>query len=221
MEQHALNSAKPAPPQRLTIDGPAGALEAVVEDPGAAVPRNAAIVCHPHSLHGGTLGNKVVHTLARTFQGLGAPTVRFNFRGVGHSGGSFDDGPGESDDVVAVAAWVRQRWPGADLWLAGFSFGGYVALLSARRVQAVRLITVAPALLQRFGPGNAIPVPACPWLIVQGEADELVDAAQVRTLTADLRPPPTLSVLPGVDHFFHGHLHELKDAVLAGMTFGQ
>jgi alpha/beta superfamily hydrolase len=215
-------------PERLMIEGPAGPLEAVVEDPtvgsGAAVRSvvtRFAIVCHPHSLHGGTLDNKVTHTLARTLQELGLATLRFNFRGVGHSGGVFDDGPGESEDVLSVAAWARRRWPAAQLWLAGFSFGGYVALLSARRARAVQLITVAPAIGSRFGTSAAIPLPGCPWLIVQGDSDELVDAQQVRAMVAGLQPAPTLTVLPGVEHFFHGHLPDLKRAVLAGLPAQQ
>jgi alpha/beta superfamily hydrolase len=182
------------------------------------VPRAFAIVCHPHPLHGGTMDNKVAHTLARTLQELGMPSVRFNFRGVGKSAGAFDNGPGESDDVLAVAAWARGRWPDAQLWLAGFSFGGSVALLAARRARAAQLITVAPAIVRRFGSSGAIPLPGCPWLIVQGDADELVDAAEVSALVADLRPPPTLTVLHGVEHYFHGHLSDLKDAVLAGVA---
>jgi uncharacterized protein len=205
------------PLEHITIDGPAGPLEAVLEDPAGTPPRNFGVVCHPHSLHGGTLDNKVAHTLARTLQALGMPTVRFNFRGVGKSGGVFDDGAGESDDVLAVVAWARQRWPGANLWLAGFSFGGYVALLAARRAHAVQLITIAPAIVRRFGSAAALPMPQCPWLIVQGDADQLVDAQQMQALVADLVPPPLVTVLSGVEHFFHGHLHELQDAVRAGV----
>jgi uncharacterized protein len=191
----------------------------VVEDPtaGHAAAAAFAIVCHPHSLHGGTLDNKVTYTLARTLQELGIPTVRFNFRGVGRSGGVFDDGPGESDDVLSVVDWARRRWSAAQPWLAGFSFGGYVALLSARRAAAVQLITVAPAIVTRFGTSAALPLPDCPWLIVQGDRDELVDAQQVRAMVAGLQPSPTLTVLPGVEHYFHGHLPDLKRAVLAGI----
>lgn len=165
------------------------------------------------------MDNKVAHTLARTLQELGMPTVRFNFRGVGQSAGVFDDGSGESDDVLAVASWGRGRWPDAKLWLAGFSFGGFVALLAARRTEAAQLITAAPAILRRFGPTATIPIPlpGCPWLIVQGDADELVNAAELSALVADLQPAPTVRLLHGVEHYFHGHLSELKDAVRAGV----
>ncbi|MEO7774242.1 MAG: alpha/beta fold hydrolase, partial [Steroidobacteraceae bacterium] len=193
------------PIERLRIDGPAGPLEAVVEDP-RGTPTRCAVVCHPHPLHGGTLDNKVVHTLARTLQELGIPTVRFNFRGVGKSAGKFEDGPGETEDLLAVVAWARARWPGTELWLAGFSFGGYVALLAAPRAGAARLITVAPAIVRRFESAAAIPMPDCPWLIVQGDADDLVDVNAIRERAAGLDPAPTLTVLSGVDHYFHGHL---------------
>ena len=119
---------RPPVPHRVTIPGPAGDIEAVVETPEGAAPAAFAVVCHPHPLFGGTLDNKVVHTLARTFQELGAPTIRFNFRGVGRSAGSFANGAGESEDASAVIEWGRARWPGASLWLAGFSFGGAIAI---------------------------------------------------------------------------------------------
>ncbi len=135
------------------------------------------VVCHPHPLGGGTLDNKVVHTVARTMQELGLPALRFNFRGVGASAGTFDDGIGETDDAQAVIDWGRERWPQAALWLAGFSFGAYVALRVSERRRPQRLITVAPPV-QRFQLA-ALRVPDCPWLIVQGDADEIVDCGAV------------------------------------------
>jgi uncharacterized protein len=173
-----------------------------------------AVVCHPHPLHGGTLQNKVVHTLARVFIELGLPTLRFNFRGVGASEGRYDGGRGETDDALAVIAFGRQRWPDAAVSLAGFSFGAMVALRAAARAHPVRrVVSVAPPV------GRVdLPVPArpsCPWLIVQGDADEIVDHRQVVAFAAGFSPPAQLQVLPGVDHFFHGHLRELHEAVMA------
>jgi uncharacterized protein len=205
--------------ERLLLAGPAGALEALLETPAAAAAVAAfGVVCHPHPLHGGTLDNKVVWTLARAFQQLGAATIRFNFRGVGASAGSYDEGRGETADALAVIAAGRQRWPQAQLWLAGFSFGGVVALNAAREVPAALLVTVAPGIT-RIDPGAAAP-PECPWLIVQGEADEVVPAPAVTAWARALVPQPQLVLLSGAGHFFHGRINELRDVVVAFLTHG-
>jgi len=201
----------------VVIAGPAGALEAVVEDPAPGfAPRAFLVVCHPHPLHGGTMGNKVVTTLARTAHALGIPSLRFNFRGVGASEGAFDEGRGEIQDALAVVAFGRQRWPDASLWLAGFSFGGVVALRASttRGVGAVeKLVTIAPALGKNFGSVRDISIPSCPWMVVQGDADEVIDGALVIDWAAQLDPAPRLEVLSGVGHFFHGHLPALQAVV--------
>jgi hypothetical protein len=196
----------------LVIPGPAGALEALLEEPGGGNGRDYAVVCHPHPLHGGTLQNKVVHTLARAFHELAVPTLRFNYRGVGASAGSYDHGRGETDDALAVIDWGAQRWPGAALWLAGFSFGALVVLRAAQRVPPIRLICVAPPVARPEA--AAVGPPSCPWLIIQGDADEIVDHRQVASFAARISPAPTLRVLAGVDHFFHGRLRELQATVL-------
>jgi uncharacterized protein len=207
--------------ERLAIEGQAGALEAIIEGPGIAGP-SYALVCHPHPLFGGTMDNKVVTTVARALQATGMPTIRFNFRGVGASAGVFDQGIGEIDDAEAVAGWGEERWPGRSLVVAGFSFGAYVALRLAQRRSAQareprHLITIAPAI-QRFD-GMAA-VPRCPWLVVQGDADEVVDPAAVIEWVNSLDPKPRLLVLPGVGHFFHGRLHDLRDAVIDAVRSG-
>jgi alpha/beta superfamily hydrolase len=207
---------QPANIEQILIDGPAGPLECVLEDPQAdndGSPEAFAVVCHPHPLHQGTMHNKVAHTLARAALGRGAPALRFNFRGTGRSGGTHDEGRGETDDALAAIDWMRARHPGAALWLMGFSFGAMVALRAAAAAEPARLVTVAPAVA-RFLPDHP-PVPAVPWLLVQGLADELVDAVAVRAWAAAQTPPPTLHEMPGVSHFFHGHLHELRDSVAA------
>jgi len=160
------------------------------------------------------MDNKVVHTLARSFEELGLATVRFNFRGVGASGGTFDDGIGETEDARAVCAWARDRWQPTELWLAGFSFGAYVAIRLAASAGSElprigRLVSVAPPV-QRFALPASLQID-CPWLIVQGDQDDLVDVHAVRRWSAERVPAPRLVVLAGVDHFFHGRLHELKD----------
>ena len=166
-------AAFPAVAARFLLPGAAGAIEVATDVP--ASPRlGTALICHPHPLFGGTMTNKVAHILARTCNDLGAVAVRFNFRGVGKSVGAHDDGRGETEDVLAVIAWAEQRWPGATIWLAGFSFGAAMALRTARRHQVAKLVTVAPALrwLEQLDGAT----PNCPWLVVQGDQDELVDA---------------------------------------------
>ncbi len=211
-----MNGAPVAEP--LLLAGSTGALEAVVEVPaGTTAPAAFMVVCHPHPQHGGTMHNKVVTTLARCAHELGVPTLRFNYRGVGASAGTYDGGLGETEDALAAVAWGRQRWPDAQLWLGGFSFGGVVALRASttRGVGTVsRLVTVAPALGRNFGAPREISVPSCPWLIVQGDADEVVDASVVVDWAEQLQPPPELVVLPGVGHFFHGQLLALQTQVI-------
>ena len=162
------------------------------------------------------MDNKVVYTVARALEQLGAPAIRFNFRGVGASTGSYDAGRGETADALAVIAYGRRRWPNAALWLAGFSFGGAVAVRAAGEAGPQRLIAVAPGITT-ITVTDAAP-PACPWLIVQGDADEVVPPEAVRAWAQKLSPAPEMRVLPGAGHFFHGRLNELRDVVLAFMA---
>ena len=203
-------SAAASAAEPVRINGPAGALEALVELPTAAAPTRVAIICHPHPLHGGTLTNKVVYTLAHALRERAAVAVRFNYRGVGSSEGQYDGGVGETEDALAAVAYASARWPGTALILAGFSFGANVALRAATRSAPEWLICVAPAVAMLQG---AVAGPACPWLIVQGDADEIVDAGQVQRWAAGFRPAPQLHMLAGVGHFFHGRLTELSELV--------
>jgi len=207
--------------ERLSIEGPAGSLEAIVED-SATAGVSYAVICHPHPLFGGTMDNKVVTTVGRALRTAGIPTLRFNFRGVGASAGSFDGGIGETADADAVAAWGAGHWPGRALVIAGFSFGGSVALRLAQRWSAEDrapkfLITIAPAISHVELPED---VPRCPWLIVQGDADDVVDPAAVVGWAKSLDPTPRLVVLPGAGHFFHGRLNEVRDAVIDAVRSG-
>jgi uncharacterized protein len=211
--------------ERIPIEGPAGPLEALIEMPPAEAgeAHGAAafgVVCHPHPLYGGTLDNKVVYTLARAFQLRGAPVIRFNFRGVGASGASYDEGRGEAADALAVIDWGRRRWPDAALWLAGFSFGGAVAVRIAAQAKAARLVAVAPGI-DRMDAAGAGP-PLCPWLIVQGDADDVVAPERVLDWARSLEAAPgvrapQLQVVRGGGHFFHGRINELRDLVLGFM----
>ncbi len=208
----------PPRPEQAWIAGPAGRLEAVIETPvgaaaGASSCSGVGVICHPHPLFGGSLQNKVVHTLARALQQLGLPTVRFNFRGVGGSEGGYGGGAGETDDTLAVIDYAATRWPGQGLTLAGFSFGGMVAYQAALTCAAPYLITVAPAV-GRPEFAQAERRPQAQWLIVQGAADDLVDCAAVQAFAARFEPPPLLRILPGAEHFFHGRLTELRDIVV-------
>jgi len=198
--------------ERVILQGPAGDIEARIETPqGLTHVAGFGVICHPHPLFGGTLDNKVVYTVARAFHDLGLPTIRFNFRGVGKSVGTFADGIGETDDALAVVAAGREKWPDAALWLGGFSFGGAVALRAAAGAHPARLVTVAPAIRRVSLEG--VPAPECPWLIVQGDQDELVNHVEVTDWAAALPRPPQIALLPGVEHFFHGRLNELRDAI--------
>jgi len=202
---------RPPPKTALDIAGPVGLLEAVLEDPGGSAAR-FAVICHPHPLHGGTLDNKVVFTLARALQEQGMPTLRFNYRGVGRSAGGYDEGRGETDDALGVIAWGRQRWPAARLVLAGFSFGALVSLQAALSARVEHLISVALPVTRLAQPLSR---PDCHWLLIHGDADELVDCREVLTWARRCEPPPTLRIFAGGDHFFHGRLAELKAAVAA------
>jgi alpha/beta superfamily hydrolase len=199
----------PAPTvSKVVIRGPAGAIEGMIERPADARGDVVAVCCHPHPLYGGAMQNKVVHTLARSCQDQRVVTVRFNFRGVGASEGAYDDGAGEGEDAAAVADWARGETGAARLWSLGFSFGGFVAYRLATLRDAALLVTVAPPV-QRFDFAT-LAVPRCPWLVLQGDADELVDHARVLAWTKSVVPPPEVRILPGAEHFFHGRLTEMR-----------
>lgn len=202
--------------ERTLIEGSAGPIECLVEALSDGPRAASAVICHPHPLYGGSMDNKVVHTVSRALHRLGISTVRFNFRGVGQSGGNHDEGRGETDDALLVIDWMKERLPADALWLAGFSFGAWIALRAAARSDCQRLVTVAPPV-QRFAIQDE-PQPHCDWLVVQGAADELVDSAAVVEWINSLAPGPELVVLPGVDHFFHGALTELRDTLVNNLA---
>lgn len=194
--------------ERRAVAGPAGSLECAIDAPAHGSGHGLAVLCHPHPLHGGTLDNKIVQTLARTFVALGYTAVRFNFRGIGASAGHWDHGIGEVDDALAVVH--AHRGLGQPLVLGGFSFGGYVASQAAARLpageHAERLVLVGPAV-QTF---PMAPV-AADTLVIHGEADEVVPLGAVFDWARPQSLPVT--VVPGAGHFFHGQLTLLKHIV--------
>ena len=204
-----MDALRPMPPStlvRATVAGPAGAIETDVNDPGPAARRGIALIAHPHPLQGGAKDNKVVTTLAKTFFGLGYVAVRPNFRGVGATAGAYDEGNGETEDLLAVAAWAQAQYGGGPLVLAGFSFGSFVQTRVVKRVRAERLVLVGPAV-NRF-PAETVPADT---LVIHGELDEVVPLAAV----FDWARPQNLPVVvvPGGEHFFHGRLQILAQIV--------
>ncbi|MDR2013525.1 MAG: alpha/beta hydrolase [Rhodanobacter sp.] len=193
----------------LWLPGAAGALELACAVPAADNARKGiAVISHPHPLQGGTMHNKVVTTLERVLLELGLTTVRHNFRGVGRSAGVHDGGVGEADDLATIATWARATHPGDALWLAGFSFGSYVTLRAANRLDPAQLILIAPPI-GRWNFADLAP-PSCPWLIVQGEEDEVVDSHAVFTWAQALQPAPQVVRMPETGHFFHRRLVDLR-----------
>jgi len=192
--------------ERRHVPGPAGPIECAIDAPPADTPvRGVAVLCHPHPQHGGTLDNKVVQTLARAFVALGYRAVRFNFRGVGASGGAWDQGRGEVDDVLAVIEALRD--PARPLALGGFSFGAAMATQAAARLPAdaaaERLVLIGPAVVN-----FAAPPVSQHTLVVHGEADDVVPLSAVLDWARPQSLPVT--VVPGAGHFFHGQLGLLK-----------
>ncbi|MCM8594319.1 alpha/beta hydrolase [Accumulibacter sp.] len=202
-------------PEPLLIDGPAGRIEVIVENPGA--PRGIALIAHPHPLFGGGNTNKVVQTLARTFNHLDYVALRPNFRGVGLSEGRHDDGQGETEDMLCVLAEARCRFGNLPVALAGFSFGAYVQtrvaealLASGHPPQRLVLVGTASGFVEgarryqtRAVPGDTI--------VIHGSEDATVPLANVIEWARPLDLP--VVVVPGADHFFHRRLHLIREIV--------
>lgn len=208
-----LEVKNPTAETTLLLQGPAGDLEVLLSPPPSEDPPKAiAIICHPHPLYGGTMTNKVVTTLSKAFNQLEMQTIRFNFRGIGKSAGTYADGIGEQEDLLAVIEWITEISPKTPIWLAGFSFGAYISICIAAQQTFAGLVSVAPPV-NRF-PFEVIPVITCPWIVVQGEKDEVVPVDDVKAWTEKLNPRPELILFPDATHFFHGQLTELRDVVV-------
>ena len=207
---------------RSLLQGPAGAIEVAAD--GADAPRMVAVVAHPHPLYGGTMDNKVVTTLARAFSEAGAAVLRFNFRGVGASEGEHDEGRGETDDMLRVVEHAIETHPKLPVLLAGFSFGGAVAVRASGRVDFAQLMLVAPGFRRITEAGfGSPPDPDDPALgapgrhttantvIVHGDRDETVPLSDSIAWAA--RRDVAVVVVPGGEHFFHRKLHVLREIV--------
>jgi alpha/beta superfamily hydrolase len=197
----------------INIPSPTGHLEGILKpEEEGVIPRYAAIVCHPHSLYGGTMHNKVVFKVAQTLQMLGMPSLRFNFRGVGRSTGTYDEGRGEMDDVRYALEFLSNRYPGLPVILGGFSFGAYVALRVAAiddRVQAMIGLGVPARMLD----GQYLNDSHKPKLIIQGTEDEQASYALTAKWFEHVPAPKSMIAIQGADHFFQGHLDEVQGII--------
>jgi len=196
----------------LTIAGPAGPLEALLQEREHEEPAVVAVVCHPHPLYGGTLHNKVTHRVASVLHGLGASVLRFNFRGVGKSAGAHDRGAGELEDARAALDWLRERHPHARAWVAGFSFGSWIAArLAAHAPEVERLILVAPPI--RTASFEVLHDCRTPKLVIQGSADDICAPELLAAEFPHWAKPKRLVTVEGASHFFDRRLGELAEAL--------
>lgn len=198
---------------RHTIPGPAGPLEAII-DGHSATPRAAVVFAHPHPQQGGTMHTKAVFQGAKGLARIGCAVLRFNFRGVGASAGTFDNGPGEQADYRAALDSMRERYPAAPLWAAGFSFGSWIALeTGAEDSRVSALIAIAPPVA-RDGYSFAKTLETTkPKFIVQGSLDELCPIKAMWAFYAKLKEPKELVVIDGASHLFEGRTKEVGEAL--------
>jgi alpha/beta superfamily hydrolase len=197
-------------PEKMMLQGPVGLLEALYHQGEADKP--AIVVCHPHPVYGGTMRNKVVYWMARTFEAMGYSVLRFNFRGVEKSEGAWDNAVGEVDDVAAMIDWLAEHHPNCPLYLAGFSFGTYAGLKAARHDKRIsKMLAVAPAVnLWSF---DFLLAETRPITIIQGTEDEIVPFAQSKAFTEKLKAsgtPVQWFEVQGAGHFFPQHMDALQ-----------
>ena len=205
------------PEKTFFIQGQTGKIECLAGQPVNADDdrKTIGIICHPHPLFGGTMHNKVTHMIEKAFRELGLHTVRFNFRGVGESEGEFDNGIGETDDVLSIYQWLKEILPEHEIWLAGFSFGSYTALRACPEIQPQQFLTIAPPV-ERYDYSD-LAIPDCPWLVIQGEDDDVVTPKAVYDYVNALDPRPQLITFKA-GHFFHRRLIDLKGAIKNGIS---
>ncbi len=201
------------------IAGPAGRLETRLLEPKLVLageicpPRAAVVLAHPHPLHGGTMHSKVVYQTAKALSRIGCVTLRFNFRGVGTSEGTFDEGRGEQEDFRAALNVMGDRYPDVELWAAGYSFGAFIALsVGVADPRVTTLIGVAPPLMDKYDL-SGVARSHKPKFLIHGEADELIPLKEMRRFYGSLEEPKELVVVDAADHLFDGHVSEVGDAV--------
>lgn len=201
----------------VTIPGPAGSLEGLLQEHGSDRHRLTALLCHPHPLYGGTMHNKVVHRTSTVLHGLGAAVLRFNFRGVGRSAGRFDRGVGELEDARAALDFLRARHPGARRWVGGFSFGSWVAarLAAGAAADVERLVLIAPPVGRSSF--SVMRHASLPKLVIQGTRDDVCPIEQLEAEFPTWAEPRTLTRVDGATHFFDGKLGALANALLEGL----
>ena len=193
------------------IAGPAGPLEALLDLPEGE-PRAVAVFGHPHPLHGGTMHTKALYQAAKAMPRIGVAALRFNFRGVGRSGGTFDSGDGEKDDFRAALSFVEQRFPDLPIWAAGMSFGSWIALsVGAEDTRVSLLLAVAPPV-DRYD-FDALKTSTLPKFIVHGESDELISIKDIRKFYAQIPEPKELVTIEDANHLFEGKTSLVGEAV--------
>jgi hypothetical protein len=198
----------------LQIQGPAGALEALLDEPRGREPQAAAVFAHPLPIEGGTMHTKAVYQGAKALARIGVSVLRFNFRGVGRSAGTWDEGRGELDDFNAALDYMSARYPGLPLWAAGFSFGSWIALEQGAADERVTvLIGIAPPV---EGRGYTFPrtlESVKPKFLIQGEEDEICPIGALRRFYSQLKEPKELVVIPDANHLFEGKTQEVGEAI--------
>ena len=207
--------------ERFLLNGPAGKIEVMTAPTSYAKKAKKAVtgvICHPHPLYGGTMNNKVVITTAKAFEQLGVKAVWFNFRGVGKSEGHYDNAVGETDDLKAILRWVKEEaCPDDEIWLAGFSFGSYIAAKVANTDTNIgQLVTIAPAVNNYDY--KVFTNVACPWLIVLGARDELVPLKEVKAFVDQPLITVRFTIIEEAGHFFHGKLIELRETLIRELS---
>ena len=193
------------------VAGPVGPLEALLDEP-AGEARAACVFSHPHPLHGGTMHTKTVYQSAKALARIGVSTLRFNFRGVGRSRGTFDGGPGEMDDYRAALDFVASRYPGLPLWAAGFSFGSWIAWNVALDDDRVPVLLGIGLPVNRFD-FSPVRESGKGKFLIHGGLDELISVRDIRRFYADLHEPKELVVIDGANHLFDGKTSEVGDAI--------
>lgn len=193
------------------IAGPAGQLECLLDEPEAA-PRAVAVLGHPHPLHGGTMHTKALYQAAKAMPRIGVAALRFNFRGVGRSGGVFDAGPGEREDFLAAVSFVSERFPDIPIWAAGMSFGSWIAMTAGAADPRVSLLLGIAPPVDRYD-FDALRTCTLPKFIIHGESDELISIKEIRKFYAQLPEPKELVTIEDANHLFEGKTSLVGEAV--------